>query len=246
MTPTVVFIHGAGISSWMWRSQITGLSGFRALAIDLPGHGTAKTPWTSVSDAAAAVARTIRRRVPSGKAHVVGLSLGGVVAIQLLAQDPDTVDRMLVSGTLAAGLPGAGFLAGLTALSLPLGKWRPMIRLSARMLKIPEEDSRDFSADVGRLEPGPLRRMILDVAAFRPPAALAHCHHQVLVVAGGKEHPKIRQSVRILAASMPNGRGGLIPEGIHTWNWQLPDRFNELVSAWLHHGAVPDFLIPGT
>ena len=240
--PTVVFIHGAGISSWMWRQPIAALKGFQGLAVELPGHGASTLPWTSVPDAAAAVAKIIRSRVPGGKAHVVGLSLGGVVALQLLALHPDTVDRMLVSGTLATGLPRAGFLAGLTALTLPLGKFGPLVRLSARMLAIPKEDYPSLMADVRRLEAEPLRRMILDVANFRPPAVLGGRPHQVLVVAGSKEHPRIRQSVTALAALMPNGRGVLVPGGIHTWNWQFPDQFNALIQAWFRDGAVTDFV----
>ena len=175
-------------SSWMWRQPIAALAGFQGLAVELPGHGGSTVPWTSVPDAAAAVAKIIRSRVPGGKAHVVGLSLGGVVALQLLAEHPDTVDRMLVSGTSATGLPRAGFLAGLTALTLPLGKFGPLVRLSARMLAIPKEDYQRLMADVRRLEAEPLRRMILDVANFRPPAVLGGRPHQVLVVAGSKEH----------------------------------------------------------
>lgn len=223
--PTIVFIHGAGISSWMWRQQLAALVGFKGLAVDLPGHGGSPVPWVSVPDAAAAVARTIRHQVPGGKAHVVGLSLGGVVALQLLAQDPDTVDRMLVSGTLATGITGARALAGLTALTLPVGRFGPLVRLTAKMMAVP------------------LHQMILDVTTFRPPPVLAQRRHQVLVVAGSKEHRKIRESVARLVALMPNARGGLIPEGVHTWNWQLPDRFNALVAAWCRSGEISDFVV---
>ena len=244
--PAIVFIHGAGISSWMWRQQIEGITAFSTVALDLPGHRKSPRPWTSVAAAAAAVAETIRTQVPGGKAHVVGLSLGGVVALQLLAQEPEAVDRMLISGTLATGLPGAGFLAGLTARTLPLATMGPLVRLSARMLAVPKEDYPRLMADVRRLEAGPLRQMILDVARFRPPPVLATRPHQVLVVAGSKEHPRIRQSVTALAALMPNGRGALVPGGLHTWHWQFPDRFNALVLAWFRTGLLGDFLIQST
>jgi pimeloyl-ACP methyl ester carboxylesterase len=244
--PTIVFIHGAGISSWMWRQQLAALVGFKGLAVELPGHGTSPAPWVSVPDAADAVARFIRQQVPGGKAHVVGLSLGGVVALQLLAQNPDTVDRMLVSGTLATGIAGARALAGLTALTLPVSKFGPMVRLTAKMMAVPPADYPSLQADVERLAAGPLHRMILDVTTFRPPPVLAERHHQVFVVAGSKEHRKIRESVARLVALMPNARGGLIPGGVHTWNWQLPERFNTLVDAWCRDGHVGDFVTQNT
>ena len=238
--PTIVFIHGAGISSWMWRQQLASLVGFKGLAVELPGHGASRAPWISVPDAADAVARVIKNEVPGGKAHVVGLSLGGVVALQLLAQDPDTVDQMLVSGTLATGIAGARALAGLTALTLPIGKLGPLVRLTAKMMAVPPEDYPSLLADVRRLEAGPLHQMILDVTTFRPPPALAERRHPVLVVAGSKEHWKIRESVGRLVALMPNARGGFISGGVHTWNWQWPDRFNTLVGTWFRDGLVSD------
>ena len=244
--PTIVFIHGGGISSWMWRQPIAALAGFQGLAVELPGHGASPLPWTTVPDAARVVAQFIRSRLPGGRAHVIGLSLGGVVAVQLLAHDPDVVDRMLVSGTLAVGLPGAGFLAKLSALSLPLGKIGVLARLSARTLAIPKEDYPNFMADLERLEADALRRMVLDVANFRPPPELADRPHEVLVVAGSKEHPRIRQSVTTLAALMPNGRGVIIPGGIHTWNWQFPERFNELLQTWFRGGVIMDFATKST
>ncbi len=241
-----MFIHGAGISSWMWRQQLAALVGFKGLAVELPGHGASPVPWVSVPDAADAVARIIRQQVPGGKAHVVGLSLGGVVALQLLAQDPDTVDRMLVSGTLATGIAGARALAGLTALTLPVGKFGPLVRLTAKMMAVPSADYPSLQVDVARLEAGPLQQMILDVMTFRPPAVLAERRHPVLVVAGSKEHRKIRESVGRLVALMPNARGGLIPGGVHTWNWQMPDRFNALLAAWCRDGQISGFVTKST
>ncbi len=238
---TIVFVHGAGISSWMWRQQVEGLTAFSTIAVSLPGHVGSDRPWTTVAEAATVVAEVIRNQVPGGKAHVVGLSLGGVVGLELLAQAPDTVDRMVLSGTLAVGLPGARFLAGLAAISLPLATLGPMARLSARMMGIPPSDYASLQADIARLDAGPLRQMVLDVASYRPPPALAERSHRVLVVAGSKEHPRIRRSVGVLTGLMPGASGAVIPGGIHTWNWQFPDQFNQLVTDWIDRAAIANF-----
>jgi pimeloyl-ACP methyl ester carboxylesterase len=38
--PTIVFLHGMSVSSWMWTQQVEGLADrYHTLAIDLPGNG---------------------------------------------------------------------------------------------------------------------------------------------------------------------------------------------------------------
>jgi pimeloyl-ACP methyl ester carboxylesterase len=80
--PTIVFLHALGLSSWMWTDQINELQkDYHCLAIDLPGNGESyQTEWHSFADTAAQVATIIRAKASSGKAHVVGLSLGGFTA----------------------------------------------------------------------------------------------------------------------------------------------------------------------
>lgn len=76
---TIVFLHGLGVSSWMWQTQLDALSQhYRCLTIDLPGSGESQQgEWRSLQNAAEEVAEVIRQRAPGGRAHVVGLSLGG-------------------------------------------------------------------------------------------------------------------------------------------------------------------------
>ena len=79
--PGVVFLHGAGLSGRMWANHMARLSAFHCLAPDFPGCGMSRQlPWTSSIDVADDVATLIRERVPAGRAHVVGISLGGAVA----------------------------------------------------------------------------------------------------------------------------------------------------------------------
>ena len=121
--PAVVLLHGGGLSSKMWQPAIEMLPDFcRILAPDLPEQGQSEgiAPFT-LDDTARRVAALIRQRVPGGKAHVVGLSLGGAVVLTLLHLAPEVVDRALVTGTAAvlsrlAGPPVAGFAMDLRLL----------------------------------------------------------------------------------------------------------------------------------
>lgn len=87
--PTVVLLHGVGLDHTVWDQVATLLAGdFTVLAPDLPGHG-ANPPapaGTSLADLADAVAA----QVPPGS-HLVGFSLGALVAQYLAIHYPDLV-----------------------------------------------------------------------------------------------------------------------------------------------------------
>ena len=87
---TLIFIHGAGESSLLWRAQVAGLR-HRAntLALDLPGHGRSGGRGMSrVMDYARVVIEFIDA-LPVANPIPCGLSMGGAITQQLLLDYPD-------------------------------------------------------------------------------------------------------------------------------------------------------------
>ncbi len=111
--PAIVFIHGTRLTRKAWTAQMSGLSDeYRTIAVDLPGHGTlADVPFT-LSSATDRLAETIDREA-GGTAIVVGLSLGGFVAMDLAARSPERVRGLVIAGATAepTGLRRLPFLA---------------------------------------------------------------------------------------------------------------------------------------
>lgn len=99
--PPIVFVHGTRLSRSMWRPQMDALRDpYRVIALDLPGHGAlADRPFT-VASASDQVARVIEEAA-GGRAVVVGLSLGGYVAMDLAARRPELVRGLVLSGATA-------------------------------------------------------------------------------------------------------------------------------------------------
>jgi pimeloyl-ACP methyl ester carboxylesterase len=96
--PAIVFVHSTRLTRTMWRPQMDDLRDtYRVIAVDLPGHGAlADQPFT-MATAAAGVGRAIEEGA-GGRAVVVGLSLGGYVAMDLAARRPELVRGLVVSG----------------------------------------------------------------------------------------------------------------------------------------------------
>ncbi len=96
--PPIVLVHGTRLSRAAWRPQIDDLSDeFRVIAIDLPGHGAlADEPFTM--DAAVDRLAAVIDEAAGGRAVVVGLSLGGYVAMDLAARSPERVAGLVLAG----------------------------------------------------------------------------------------------------------------------------------------------------
>jgi len=88
--PVVLLLHGLGSCGEDWALQRPALLPyFTLLAPDLRGQGASPMPvgWPTIDDLAADV-RLLLERLAIRSAHVVGLSLGGAVALQLAADEP--------------------------------------------------------------------------------------------------------------------------------------------------------------
>src|ERR1700694_4302383 len=96
---SIVFLHGLGLSGAMWQPQFQRLPDYQCLAPDLPEHGKSANlgPFT-LKEASKQVADLIRKYTPNGRAHVVGLSMGGAVAVRMLLDVPEVIDHVMVSG----------------------------------------------------------------------------------------------------------------------------------------------------
>ena len=115
----LLLLHGIGRSLEDWTEQIERLSGrFYVIAVDLPGFGRSArrdgpADLATVADGVAGALAALDEDRPC---HVIGNSLGGAVAMQLLASHPDRVASLTLVNS--AGF-GAEVTALLRMLSLP-------------------------------------------------------------------------------------------------------------------------------
>ena len=108
----LVLVHGAAVDSRMWRPQLTALADeFTVVAWDEPGAGrSSDVPADfTLSDYANCLAALIDA-LDLGPAHVVGLSWGGTVALELYRHHPALVATLVLVDTYAGwkgSLPAA-------------------------------------------------------------------------------------------------------------------------------------------
>jgi len=98
----VVLIHGGGLDSRMWNESFHALArSYRVVRYDVRGFGRSApptAPFSHVDDLA-----RVLDRAGIDSAALVGLSLGGAIALNFALVHPDRVDRLLLIGPAVPG-----------------------------------------------------------------------------------------------------------------------------------------------
>lgn len=105
---SLVFVHGLMGGSQQWQQQLDALCDFDTVALDLPGFGKNAQidARTSIPDFATWALDELSAQGVE-RFSLVGHSMGGMVAQEMVARAPERIDRLVLYGTGATGvLPG--------------------------------------------------------------------------------------------------------------------------------------------
>lgn len=142
--PPVVMLHGLGATKVSFLPTVAALAGsYRAIAIDLPGFGDSVKPIRAPYDAPyfARAVLALLDALGLERAHLLGNSMGGRVAIEVGLKAPERVGRL---GLLA---PSLAWLRN--------RPWAPLLRLVAPQLGLIQPAPRAaVEAIVRRVVPG--------------------------------------------------------------------------------------------
>ncbi len=220
----VLLIHGFSVNlaaNWVGTGMVAALvdAGYRVVAYDDRGHGLSDKPHDPAAYGEPEIADAVRLldHVGIDRAHVVGYSRGGVLALQLRAQHPDRV-RTLVIGD-SPGLARRVRLLEVAGMadSVAAGSAGPMMRALAPPGEPPPaaDSLRAAFRDVWRANDFAALAAVLRAPPFQPIdlESLAGDSIPTLVVVGQ------RDPVKPLALRLARDLGGadtvIIPGATH-------------------------------
>lgn len=246
--PALVLLHGFLLDSRCWDPQLSGLSDrFRVVAWDAPGAGSSSDPpeTFTTTDYARCLARFLDG-IGISRAHILGLSWGGILAQEFYRVCPDAV-RTLVLADAYAGWKG----------SLPESVWRerldacllgstgPADALVAQMLpgmftEGAPQDVRDrLAAIMSDFHPVGFRVMSRSSAEMDTRDLLPRIDVPTLVLWGGDDRRSPMHIAKQLHNAIPAAELAIIPGAGHVSNMERPDAFNDQVRRFCcEHGSA--------
>ena len=177
-----------------------------------------------------------------GRAHVFGVSLGGMVATWLAVEFPGRVARLCLASTPPAGLDlsASGLGRGLslaTCLARPSREVQPCLvrRVLSRAVREGDPGRAGHIAAAAAGQPARRRELLKQAAAAMLHDARDDLHRvraPTLVLAGDQDELLGAGPQRELAAAIPGARFELVPEAGHALTLEQPDRVADLVAAF--------------
>ncbi len=238
----ILLIHGLGYARWGWGPLLSALAArHRVISFDNRGIGESSVPdgpYTAAEMAGDALA--VMDAAGVARAHVIGTSLGGMIAQELAIAHPDRIDRL----ALLCTTPGA-------TLGYPMPQ--QTMRLIAEAPSLPPAEAlRRFVENA--LGPSPDAEIVATIlrhrlAAPQDPAGWAAqaaagttydgaervrtINASTLVMAGTDDMVVDPRNSTVLAEHIPNATLTMIPDTGHLFFWEQPDLVADVILGHL-------------
>ncbi len=230
---TVLFLHSSNTAGWMWGEQLPAFTEHHLLVPDLPGFGENNDlEWRSSADTADRLATLIAQRAPD-RVHVVGLSLGASVALELAARHPDRVASLFLASAVL--VPPSLTARVSSRMMLALWNQPSYWRGTGRSYGLEGDDLDLFVATGAGIKRSTARRIYQEFLPGTDRAKLIGITVPTLCVAGAKDAAFVRvKSMRYLLSAMPSARCAIAPGVHHHWNVEDAALFNRVALDWIH------------
>ena len=239
----LVLLHAGIGDARMWDDQMDAFAArYRVVRYDARGFGRSGAATGSYSPRADLAG--LLAALGIGRAHLVGLSMGGALALDAALEYPELASALVLAATRPSGLaPSKELRDGWTAVdaAFAAGDVARAVELELRMWV----DGPGRTPD--RVDPAVRERVReMDAALFAlpdegepealdPPAVerLGEVRVPTLAIVGEADQPDVLAGAETLAREVPGGRLATIRDAAHVPNMERPAAFNRLVLEFL-------------
>jgi 3-oxoadipate enol-lactonase len=236
----VILLQGGNLPLEMWDEQFVDLAeSYRVVRYDARGFGRSgpKTgPYASEEDLLA-----LMQHLKIPKASLVGLSLGGRVAVDFSLAHPEMVDRLVLAGPGLSGFAWSDAREPWVDSAIAAYGQKDSVRMALLWLEsgYMKPAMRDPML-AGRLRALSIRNASMwmqpdseRVLAAPAVGRLSSIRAPTLVMIGTLEVPDIQRIVDTLEKSVPGIRKVVLPDAGHMLNMERPTEFTRAVLEFL-------------
>ncbi len=240
--PLIVFLHGGGVSSWMWEQQVEYLQHYHCVTVDLPEHGNGNhsVPF-SIGESAEMVIELIEKIAKGRQVAVVGFSLGAQVLVQMMSMHPHLIDYSIINSV--AVRPSSLMkmsIVPMVKLSMPLVKFKWFARLQAKQLYITDDMFEKYFDETRQMSSETLINVLQENMSFSIPDGFSEASGRILVTVGGREKGMMRKSVKDIVGVNENVTAVKIPGIGHGLPTAKPNLMNQIIENWVSDKPLPE------
>jgi 3-oxoadipate enol-lactonase len=241
-SPPVLLLHGLGANGSSWNLQFEALhqAGIRPIAPDVPGFGESKYAgrgWT-IKNVAGSMADLISD-LQAGPVHLVGLSMGGVIAQQIALDYPDCLRKLVLVSTFSVLQPSNFsqwiyfFQRALVVYTMGL-KFQSKI-VARRVFPASGQESLREMAEkqIASADPRAYRAAMLSLGLFNSSQRLSEIKVPTLVISGANDTTVAPFRQKVLADGIQGARQIIIPGAGHALAIDQAETFNEALVGFL-------------
>jgi 3-oxoadipate enol-lactonase len=234
----IVFLHGVGSDKSVWRPQLDHFGRTRrAIAFDYPGYGDSDpAPEGTTRDDYAEAIVSAMHELGVARAHVCGLSLGGVIAIAVHHAAPEACVSLVLADTFAVHPDGEAIYQRSIAASRDLPA-AAAARVGALLAEPADPAVRsEVVATMSRIDPAAYRIGAEAVWLADQRDRAAAIDIPTLVICGEEDKVTPPSLSEDLAAIIPEAKLETIPGAGHISNLERPAEFNRIVEEFIGNG----------
>ncbi|MGH2495762.1 MAG: alpha/beta fold hydrolase [Ktedonobacteraceae bacterium] len=230
----LVFIHGSGDTSRVWRFQVDYFGAERAFAIDLPGHGQRADTLpqeASVQEYAWAAHDSIWNEMGLEHPIIAGHSLGGAVALAMGLEYGDEVGGLILIGTGARLRVRPDLLAATRTAPDDATRQLKSLAFAPNHTEAMLDDMLEEEQD----KPAPyiLHRDLAACNVFDCMARLSEIHLPTLIICGTEDRLTPVKYSQYLREHIAGSSLRLISDAGHYVMREQPQQVNQAIEEWL-------------
>jgi 3-oxoadipate enol-lactonase len=241
--PPLLLLHGLGANAASWQLQVDAFAHrFRVIAPDLRGSPASRDrlqPHGPFSMAQfAADARALLNHLEAGPAHVVGLSMGGMIAFQMAIDDPSSFRSMTIVNSGPAVVPrtlAERWTIGVRQVIARLAGPATIARILApKLFPNPEQGAlrASFRATLGANDPRAYLATLNAIVGWTVLDRIAAITLPTLVISADRDYTPVAAKEEYVRR-MPNARLVVVKDSRHALPIERPEAFNAVLAAFL-------------